>query len=169
MKGREVTRICSQFTVRQRPRNEQCINGAGPNHSSRELAGRYSRLGQSLDSGRDRGSGHLHSGTYAVMMATPQDLEDFPLGFSRSEGVIDSAVDISSLDNRSNYCGERGYRAFYQSVIGGDGAENRRDWSARDGVGFGSNGVGSSYGGCGGHHSCRHRAGGRIRSVHPSA
>jgi FdhD protein len=39
-----------------------------------------------------------NGGTYAVMMATPQDLRDFAVGFSLSEGVIDSLADIDSLD-----------------------------------------------------------------------
>jgi len=39
-----------------------------------------------------------NGGTYAVMMATPQDLEDFAVGFSLSEGVIASPTDIDSLD-----------------------------------------------------------------------
>src|ERR1700741_532595 len=39
-----------------------------------------------------------NGGTYAVMMTTPQDLEDFALGFSLSEGVISSGTDIESLD-----------------------------------------------------------------------
>src|SRR5712671_3597933 len=39
-----------------------------------------------------------NGGTYAVMMATPQDLEEFALGFSLSEGVIDAAADIDSLE-----------------------------------------------------------------------
>jgi FdhD protein len=39
-----------------------------------------------------------NGGTYAVMMATPQDLEDFAVGFSLSEGVISSAADIESID-----------------------------------------------------------------------
>lgn len=36
--------------------------------------------------------------TYAVMMATPQDLQDFAIGFSLTEGVVSSAADISSID-----------------------------------------------------------------------
>ena len=39
-----------------------------------------------------------NGGTYAVMMTTPQDLEDFALGFSLSEGIINSVADIGSLD-----------------------------------------------------------------------
>src|SRR5437899_11254523 len=39
-----------------------------------------------------------NGGTYAVMMTTPQDLEDFAVGFSLSEGIISSPADIESLD-----------------------------------------------------------------------
>jgi FdhD protein len=40
----------------------------------------------------------FNGGTYAVMMTTPQDLEDFAVGFSLSEGIIGSPADIDSLD-----------------------------------------------------------------------
>ncbi len=39
-----------------------------------------------------------NGGTYAVMMATPQNLKDFAVGFSLSEGIVQSPDDIGSLD-----------------------------------------------------------------------
>ncbi|HEY3795696.1 MAG TPA: formate dehydrogenase accessory sulfurtransferase FdhD [Bradyrhizobium sp.] len=39
-----------------------------------------------------------NGGTYAVMMGTPQDLKDFAIGFSLSEGIIQSPDDLDSLD-----------------------------------------------------------------------
>jgi FdhD protein len=39
-----------------------------------------------------------NGGTYAVMMGTPQNLRDFAVGFSLSEGIVQSPDDIETLD-----------------------------------------------------------------------
>jgi FdhD protein len=40
----------------------------------------------------------VNGSTHAVMMATPADLDDFALGFSLTEGVIEQADEIDSVD-----------------------------------------------------------------------
>ena len=39
-----------------------------------------------------------NGGTYAVMMGTPQNLRDFAIGFSLSEGIVQSPDEVESLD-----------------------------------------------------------------------
>ena len=39
-----------------------------------------------------------NGGTYAVMMGTPRDLRDFAIGFSLTEGIVQSADEIESVD-----------------------------------------------------------------------
>src|SRR6478735_3409591 len=39
-----------------------------------------------------------NGGTYAVMMGTPQNLRDFAIGFSLSEGIIRSPDEVETLD-----------------------------------------------------------------------
>ncbi len=40
----------------------------------------------------------FNTASYAVMMATPQDLKDFAIGFSLTEGVISSIETIEGID-----------------------------------------------------------------------
>ena len=42
---------------------------------------------------------------YAVMMATPADLEDFAVGFARAERLIDSAADVIGIEVREEDSG----------------------------------------------------------------
>lgn len=46
--------------------------------------------------------------SHAVMMATPQDLEAFALGFALSEGILDTAADCRGIDVRTVDASEAG-------------------------------------------------------------
>ena len=57
-----------------------------------------------------------NGGSYAVMMATPQDLADFAIGFSLTEGIVAAPEDIRQLD------------IVEQEISGQDSAIELRMW-----------------------------------------
>lgn len=68
----------------------------------------------------------VHDGsTSAVMMATPANLEEFAIGFSLSEGLIDSTRDIRSLEILATLDGVEA-RVWLNADIGLRIAERRR-------------------------------------------
>jgi FdhD protein len=76
-----------------------------------------------------------NGGSYAVMMATPQDLEDFALGFSLTEQVIASADQIERLETIEQDTGvelRMRLREPYGSALG----ERRRHLAGPTGCGL---------------------------------
>jgi formate dehydrogenase accessory protein FdhD len=73
----------------------------------------------------------FNTASYAVMMATPQDLEDFAVGFSLTEGVISSSDAIESVEIVENDVGIE-LRVQTPSSLW-DAAEK---WQVRQDVGF---------------------------------
>src|ERR1700686_3228765 len=89
----DVPGICSQFTAWQ-----QCVmEPARAVHRQSWREGSPSSGSRSIPE-ETAGALTYNGGTYAVMMTTPQDLEDFAIGFSLTEGVISSSAEIDSLD-----------------------------------------------------------------------
>lgn len=74
-------------------------------------------------------------GSHAVMMASPADLEDFAIGFSLTEGVIDAAEDIESLDIVSHEAGLE-VRLWLQADRGADLTRRRRRIAGPTGCGL---------------------------------
>jgi len=105
--------------------------------------------------------------TYAVMMTTPQDLEDFAVGFSLSEGVISSSADMESLDLVRLDDGievRMWFSKRKEPGVGGDGAEKRRHRCSCHGVRFGPDGDGRLHGGSSRFHAPRAQIGSRARA-----
>jgi FdhD protein len=73
--------------------------------------------------------------TYAVMMATPADLADFAIGFSRAEGIIDDPDEIEEFDSVP---GEHGIevRMWIGEARGGEFSERRRHMAGPTGCGL---------------------------------
>ncbi|MES2177684.1 MAG: formate dehydrogenase accessory sulfurtransferase FdhD [Gemmatimonadota bacterium] len=71
--------------------------------------------------------------SHAVMMATPDDLEDFAVGFSLTEGVVDSADALSSI-TVVRY--SRGVELQIETAVPLATAPGRRRLSGRTGCGI---------------------------------
>jgi FdhD protein len=76
-----------------------------------------------------------NGGSYAVMMATPQDLRDFALGFSLTERVIASRGQIESLDIVEAAAGIE-LRMWLKQPFGAALGERRRHMAGPTGCGL---------------------------------
>lgn len=78
----------------------------------------------------------LYNGrSYAVMMATPSDLEDFALGFALTEGVVGQASEFRLVDRTRSECGISLHAAIPQQRF--DALDERsRNLAGRSGCGL---------------------------------
>lgn len=76
-----------------------------------------------------------NGGSYAVMMATPQDLEDFAHGFSLTEGIVSSIDEIERLDVIESSAGVE-LQMWLTDAVGAAFSERRRHLAGPTGCGL---------------------------------